>query len=364
MKPRIAAMRPGLFSRPLHLTVRACLAGALLHLAPAPGRAQVSLQFTQVPGNGYVEAHIVQKGESLYGIARKHQATPEALIKWNQLKSSTIYPGQRLLVHDPAAPAAEGISRSAAPVQAAAARPESSESPDAAARRGSTQLSLLALSQQEREAQPEASRRAEPAAAAVPLPPDAMLTRKQFHEVQAGETVYAIAERYRVTVEELRFWNAVTDVHPGQVLIVGQQLEPAAALRTAVPAAASRSIAAPERSSLKLLDPEAGAQPPVYPAEEVYRSAMPAKPARTLETGPFMQFEKKLTNGNRFYAIHKELPVGSRVRMLIPDNTGYIEVEIVDRLAANSEYLAGLSPACVRILQGAGETSQVTFLLP
>lgn len=355
-------MRPGLFSRPLHLTVRVCLAGALLHLAPAPGRAQVSLQFTQVPGTGYVEAHIVQKGESLYGIARKYQATPDALIKWNQLKSNTIYPGQRLLVHDPAAPAAEGISRSAAPVQAAAAaRPETSESLDAAARRGSSQLSLLALSQQEREAQPDASRRAEPAAA--PLPPDAMLTRKQFHEVQAGETIYAIAERYRVTVEELRFWNAVTDAHPGQVLIVGQQLEPAAALRTAAPAASSRGAAGSERSSLKLLDPEAG-EAPVYTAEAVYRSTAPAKPARTLETGPFMQFEKKLTNGNRFYAIHKELPVGSRVRMLIPDNTGYIEVEIVDRLAANSEYLAGLSPACVKILQGAGETSQVTFQLP
>jgi LysM repeat protein len=52
--------------------------------------------------NSYIEAsylyHTVQKGENLYKIGKKYGKTPEEIKKLNNLKTSTIYPGQKLIV--------------------------------------------------------------------------------------------------------------------------------------------------------------------------------------------------------------------------------------------------------------------------
>ena len=40
----------------------------------------------------------VRSGDSLWTIARKHNTSPEAIMKWNNLKNNTIHPGNRLLI--------------------------------------------------------------------------------------------------------------------------------------------------------------------------------------------------------------------------------------------------------------------------
>lgn len=40
----------------------------------------------------------VRSGDSLWSIARKHNTSPEAIKKWNNLKNNTIHPGNRLLI--------------------------------------------------------------------------------------------------------------------------------------------------------------------------------------------------------------------------------------------------------------------------
>jgi LysM repeat protein len=40
----------------------------------------------------------VRSGDSLWTIARKHNTSPEAIKKWNNLKNNTIHPGNRLLI--------------------------------------------------------------------------------------------------------------------------------------------------------------------------------------------------------------------------------------------------------------------------
>ncbi len=56
---------------------------------PAPGRPR--------PGGGG-RVHTVQRGESLYSIARLYETTVDAIMQANGLGSTTIYPGQQLVI--------------------------------------------------------------------------------------------------------------------------------------------------------------------------------------------------------------------------------------------------------------------------
>ncbi|WP_456414082.1 septal ring lytic transglycosylase RlpA family protein [Oceanithermus profundus] len=72
-----------------------------------------------------------------------------------------------------------------------------------------------------------APRASAPAAAAAPT------TIARVHVVQPGDTLFAIARRFGVSVEALRAANGLTDdrIHPGQVLVVpGPPPPPAAPL--------------------------------------------------------------------------------------------------------------------------------------
>jgi membrane-bound lytic murein transglycosylase D len=51
-------------------------------------------------------------------------------------------------------------------------------------------------------------------------PPIPMRTRRVFHTVRAGDTMYSVAKRYGVAVEDLQRWNAVDKIRPGQKLAV------------------------------------------------------------------------------------------------------------------------------------------------
>ena len=44
--------------------------------------------------------------------------------------------------------------------------------------------------------------------------------RKAIHIVRAGETEYGIARRYRVRVDDLKRWNRIDALQPGQRLVI------------------------------------------------------------------------------------------------------------------------------------------------
>jgi LysM repeat protein len=56
-------------------------------LAPAPTSA----------GPGYVY-HMVQRGDSLWSISEKYNVTIQSIFKWNSLKKSRIFPGNKLKI--------------------------------------------------------------------------------------------------------------------------------------------------------------------------------------------------------------------------------------------------------------------------
>jgi membrane-bound lytic murein transglycosylase D len=115
----------------------------------------------------------VQQGDTLNSIARKFSATLDDLLRWNSLTlQSIIRPGDRLWVGE--APAAPSVG---------AGRPGASGA--SAAGQGSIE-----------------------------------------HRVRRGDTLHHIAERYDVTVSQVRTWNRIDKagtIYPGQILHIYQQ---------------------------------------------------------------------------------------------------------------------------------------------
>jgi LysM repeat protein/lysophospholipase L1-like esterase len=105
------------------------------------------------------QVHIVQKGETLSDIARKYHTSVNALMEWNRLTSSRIYPGQRLLIYS----SIQSKGQSASPSEA------------------------------------------------IPT----------IYTVKPGDTLWRISQRYGIPIAKLKEWNQLTDpviLHPGQKL--------------------------------------------------------------------------------------------------------------------------------------------------
>ncbi len=105
--------------------------------------------------------HVVRSGENLGLIARRYRVSVNQLKAWNNLRSNTIQPGQRLVVYSSGTPATQA---GVAPVQ-----------------RSSTAT---------------------------------------FHTVSRGETLGGIAQRYKCSVTDLREWNNIS----GSTIQIGQRL--------------------------------------------------------------------------------------------------------------------------------------------
>lgn len=105
--------------------------------------------------------HTVKRGESLGSIARKYGVTVANIKKWNNLKSDTVHPGQKLKIH------------------------RSGSSSRSSASQGSTSSGY------------------------------------KTHTVKKGETLSSIARKYGCTVAELKKWNNLK----GSTVRVGQKLK-------------------------------------------------------------------------------------------------------------------------------------------
>jgi membrane-bound lytic murein transglycosylase D len=61
---------------------------------------------------------------------------------------------------------------------------------------------------------------------APPIVKQAHRSRIQIHIVKAGETEYGIARRYRVRVDDIKRWNRITTLQPGQRLVIQSSYRP------------------------------------------------------------------------------------------------------------------------------------------
>jgi murein DD-endopeptidase MepM/ murein hydrolase activator NlpD len=189
----------------------------------------------------------VHQGDTLYGLARKHNVPVSALIEVNSLgTNATIKPGQKL-----ALPAGAGAS------EPAPGRPAAPKFPVAKA--------------------------STPAVQPQPTPGwDAT------HVMKSGESLYGIARQYKVTLAELQRVNGISEptrVRIGAVLKVPGE---AGTSNAAAPAQAAPRVAA--------------AQPPAAAPETTASPGVRVinKPAATEDTPPPAQAEAPSTQGVRF----------------------------------------------------------------
>ncbi len=113
---------------------------------------------------GNREVHIVRSGENLGLIAKRYHVYINQLKRWNRLRSSRIYPGQKLIVFG-------------------------------AGSHQFYQKTNIPISREH---------------------------RKTVHSVRSGENLGIIAKRYKCTVTDLREWNNLkkSRIYPGQKLFV------------------------------------------------------------------------------------------------------------------------------------------------
>ena len=129
--------------------------------------------------------HKVAAGETLYGISKKYNVSPEDIKKWNGLKDNTISVGQELVV-------AQTVSKNQNPT------PESTEN-------SKKDKKDKENDEEDEEDEDKLSQ-----------------NEKKEHIVQKGETLYALSRKYNVSVDHIVKWNQLRDMSlkEGQKLIV------------------------------------------------------------------------------------------------------------------------------------------------
>lgn len=149
---------------------------------PVGTKEQFASNYDEIPKekrSQNVAMHTVNRGETLGYIARKYGTSVRALYETNESLSSTIYPGQKIVV-----PLAPGSSE-----KIAVNRPTNQP-------RGKTSRSR-------------------------PKPKAPSNTQKLYYKVKSGDTIGHIAEWYDVHASQIRAWNHSSNtIRPGEKLVV------------------------------------------------------------------------------------------------------------------------------------------------
>jgi LysM repeat protein len=242
-------------------------------LFPLCSLASVDSIGTEVfEGKTYI-LHRVEKSEGLYGIARRYRSTVSAIQQANTLESTSLKLGEVLKVP------VEGKAASSA-----AAAPISEEKSPA---------------------------KAKSAPASKPA------TTKITHTVRKGETLFAIARKYDVSVQDIKTWNNLksTNLSLGQRLQINKQ--------GAAPVTAGNTNASEEPREI----PAGGKINPVASGGVKASKYLPSN--EISETGMAGWLEDKNVNPKRSIALHKTAPVGTIIRVTNKQNNKSVYVKVI-----------------------------------
>jgi LysM repeat protein len=181
-------------------------------------------------------------------------------------------------------------------------------------------------------------------------PDKTAVTATRFHTVGAGETLFGIARKYSVSVEDLRNWNDLQ----GNTLRKGQKLKirlPEAAEPNPVKVHETIVPEQPpvEREPVRKPEPAAPATPESKPEPDVPVKVQPEKRSSEPEY-VFTNGRKKVTeqgmagwvgdediNPNRYYALHHSAPNGTIIRVTNRMTNAAVFVKVVGRLPEAGE---------------------------
>ncbi len=342
--------------------------------------------------NTGTSTHLVKNGETLFSVSRRYNMTVTELKQLNGLRSNLIKSGQRLTVVPAQNTRSLNNSTSTRAIQRGVTAGASRSLNSLAARdQIDVELDILATSRANYPPPIQSSSaRLAPRVSARTIAKTAMLNveKKQYYQVKRGDDIYSIADTYEVGVNELRAWNMLDHVEDGQVIVVRkwyEEVDPSTAneFDAANPPSSqsrtinTRAVSSPrEAASLRVKRAEKRQNPMSIPPtatksankansrslpqasrSDIYRTGQWANDTES-DTGPYIPYKNANINDLRFYAVHPYLPIGSTIKMQLPDNPGYIELIVVGKLNnERTNAIIGLSPACIEILRGAKSQS-------
>lgn len=222
-------------------------------VAPAPV-SSATYANPEVPPTVSTISHRVQKGETLYGIARQYGTTVDALKASNGLTANTVFADQRLMVTTTQAPARTGVVRNE--VALAPTVPTRPYNPGnvAASNPGAAQPTPYSSVTQAR---------------------GTAVYGEEIHTVQPGETVASLALKYGYTTAKFREMN---NLGPNDVVRIGERLKTSDCDCPVDPAPAVDPASAPAA-----YDRVAPAQP------QAYGQSAPAQPQAYGQSAPTQQ---------------------------------------------------------------------------
>ncbi|GAB3897939.1 hypothetical protein GCM10028803_16710 [Larkinella knui] len=290
-----------------------------------------SLGMEKKDGKLYV-LHRVEQGQTLYSLVRKYNTTVQAIKDANPGMTDNFKYDQ--VVRVPAG----NLSRKEEKAVTKALKQEEKE-----------------LKREEREVKQETVKEA----------------NSGIHQVEPGQTLYSLAARYGVSMEDVRKWNNLPADHivSGQALIVSEKAwrvrEPSAKPQTTHRSDSSAEISRTSRNDSPKTERPAPPRTASPPREEPARpaeterptteppSSAPSEPRiiRPGDTGPLpnpggnarrvseigmAEIIESSNNSNKYLALHRTAPIGTLVLVRNDMNQQSIWVKIIGRLPATS----------------------------
>ncbi len=175
--------------------------------------------------------HVVRSGENLGLIARKYRTSVSSIKRWNNLKGTMIRPGQRLVVYPRGAYYADApktTSSSSAKATNGSYTVRRGDNLGAIAKANGVSVSQLKQWNNLR------GNTIHPGQKLVVTAPGSESASSDnnytgeyvYYTVRSGDTLWEIAQKYDVTVSQIRSWNNISNAHrlkPGQKIKVAKK---------------------------------------------------------------------------------------------------------------------------------------------
>ncbi|MEL7532578.1 MAG: SH3 domain-containing protein [Bacteroidota bacterium] len=84
----------------------------------------------------------------------------------------------------------------------------------------------------------------------------------------------------------------------------------------------------------------------------------------TVEMGGIYLVNGPSKTSSIYFAYHKSLPIGSTIRIQIPNTQGFVELKVVSRLRNDNPAMVGLHPECVQAIFGDYVPKEISIIYP
>ncbi|MCI4671365.1 MAG: LysM peptidoglycan-binding domain-containing protein [Bacteroidia bacterium] len=267
-----------------------------------------------------VKIHKVKSGDTLYGIALKYKIKLKDLRTLNpKIKGDRIYPNNEIVVSitdngsDSDFIASSGLPR----------RASSPEWEDG-------HIDSLRPKPKRREV---IFNKEEGDMTASKMIKDAFQDGTTTHTVQPGEDIYFIARLYHISPKKIMERN------PGKKIKAGTQL-------TIPLTKGTDLVALSDEIKVRKLQPR--------------HEKLTNNPKLLSERGKF-ELVRRDNEEKIYYAYHYSFPIGQKIFIQIPNNSGYVEATVIGRLPSSSDSMIGISPRIYEILKASGKSNMLTI---